>query len=46
MFTSELEVLLSSGIPIIEALQSIANNTPKLKIRTVCEKSKMEFYQE
>lgn len=40
MFTSELEVLLSSGIPIIEALQSIANNTPKLKIRTVCEKIK------
>ncbi len=40
MFTSELEVLLSSGIPIIEALQSIANNTPKQKIKTVCEKIK------
>ena len=40
MFTSELEVLLSSGIPIIEALQSIANNTPKIKIKTVCEKIK------
>ena len=40
MFTSELEVLLSSGIPIVEALQSIANNTPKIKIKTVCEKIK------
>ena len=29
MFTSELEVLLSSGIPIIEALQSIEYNSPK-----------------
>lgn len=40
MFTSELEVILSSGIPIIEALQSISNNTPKPKIKAVCEKIK------
>ncbi len=40
MFTSDLSVLLSSGIPIVEALQSIANSTPKLKIKTICEKIK------
>ena len=40
MFTSELEVLLSSGIPMGEAVQSMANNTPKIKNKTVCEKIK------
>lgn len=36
MFTSDLNVLLSSGIPILEALNSIESNTPKLKIKTIC----------
>ena len=35
-FTSELEVLLSSGIPIIEALQTIEINSPKENLRAVC----------
>lgn len=36
MFTSELQVLLSAGIPILEALNSIALNTPKYKIGIIC----------
>lgn len=36
MFTSELQVLLSAGIPVIEALQTIENNSPKWKIKAVC----------
>lgn len=36
MFTSELEVLLSSGIPILEALQSIEYNSPKWKLKEIC----------
>lgn len=35
-FTSELEVLLSAGIPILEALQSIETNSSNLKIQTCC----------
>lgn len=38
MFTSELQVLLSAGIPIIEALQTIETNSPKWKIKAVCYK--------
>lgn len=37
MFTSELEVMLSSGIPIMDALHTIEINSPKLKIRTICQ---------
>ncbi len=33
LFTSELQVMLSSGIPILEALHVIESNTPKLKLR-------------
>lgn len=36
-FTSELEVLLSSGIPIVEALQTIEMNSPKVRLKKVCE---------
>lgn len=36
IFTSELEVLLSSGIPILEALQSIEYNSPKWKLKEIC----------
>ena len=36
-FTSELEVLLSSGIPIVEALQTIEINSPKVRLKKVCE---------
>ncbi len=36
MFTSELEVLLSSGIPILEALQTIGLNSPKWKLKEIC----------
>lgn len=36
MFTSELEVLLSSGISILEALASIEKNTYKEKIKEIC----------
>ena len=35
-FTNELEVFLSAGIAILEALQSIEKNSPSLKIKTVC----------
>ncbi|MDR1327522.1 MAG: type II secretion system F family protein [Heliobacteriaceae bacterium] len=35
LFTSELQVLLSSGIPIIEALHSIEINTPKRKLMII-----------
>ncbi len=34
-FTSQLETLLSAGIPIIEALQSVENNSPDIKINTI-----------
>ena len=36
MFTSELEVMLSAGIPIIEALTTIENNSPKYKLKIIC----------
>lgn len=36
LFTSELEVLLSSGIPVIEALQTIENNSFKADLRSIC----------
>jgi type II secretory pathway component PulF len=36
MFTSELEVLLSSGIPILEALNSIEANASNLKLKKLC----------
>ena len=35
-FTSELETMLSAGIPIMEALNSIETNSPDLKIKNVC----------
>ncbi len=35
-FTSELEVMLSAGISILEALQTIEINAPSKKIKTVC----------
>lgn len=36
MFTSELEVMLSSGISVLEALASIEKNTYKEKIKEIC----------
>lgn len=36
MFTSKLEVLLASGIPILEALHIVEANTPKEKLRIMC----------
>lgn len=38
LFTSELEVLLSAGIPIIEALNSISSNVLDTKLSMICEK--------
>lgn len=35
LFTSELEIMLASGIPILEALHSIEINTPKEKLRQI-----------
>lgn len=35
-FTSELETLLSAGIPILEALESVQKNSASLKIKTIC----------
>lgn len=35
LFTNELQVMLSSGIPILEALNIIEVNTPKLKLRQI-----------
>ncbi len=35
LFTSELQVLLSAGIPIIEALSSCAENAQNLKIKKI-----------
>ena len=37
-FTSELEVLLSAGIPILEALRTIEINAPNVKLKTICSK--------
>ncbi len=48
--TSELETLLSSGIPILTSLNSIETNSPDAKIKTVCKelqnslKSGKSFY--
>lgn len=36
MFTSELETMLSAGIPIMEALNSMETNSPDLKIKNIC----------
>lgn len=36
MFTSELEVMLSSGISILDALNSIEKNTYKEKVKNIC----------
>lgn len=36
LFTSELEVLLSSGISILEALKTLENNSPNIKIKGIC----------
>ncbi len=35
-FTNELEVLLSAGIPILEALQTLEINAPNVKLKTIC----------
>lgn len=35
-FTSELEVLLSSGISVLTSLESIETNTPDSKLKVVC----------
>lgn len=35
-FTSQLETLLSAGIPILEALQCVENNSSDLKLKTIC----------
>lgn len=34
-FTSQLETLLTAGIPILEALQTIENNSPDAKLKTI-----------
>ncbi len=36
MFTSELEVLLAAGIPILDALHTVEVNTPKEKLKIIC----------
>ena len=36
MFTSELEVMLAAGIPILDALHSLEINSPKKKIKIIC----------
>ena len=36
IFTSELEVMLSSGIPILEALNTVAMHSPKKKLAEIC----------
>lgn len=43
MFTSELQVLLSSGISILDALESIELNSPKHKIKTICSNLKLSI---
>lgn len=35
-FTSELETLLSSGIPILTSLESVQTNTPDKKLQILC----------
>lgn len=40
MFTNELQVMLSSGIPILEALNIIEVNTPKLKLKQIASELK------
>ena len=36
MFTSELEVMITSGIPILDALHSLENSSPREKIKIIC----------
>ncbi len=43
MFTSELQVLLSSGISVLDALESIELNSPKRKIKTICSNIKLSI---
>lgn len=40
-FTSELETILTAGIPILEALETIEKNSPDLKIKIVCKDIKL-----
>lgn len=35
-FTSEMQTMLSSGIPILESLETIKNNAPNKKLKKVC----------
>lgn len=35
-FTSQLETLLSAGIPILEALKNVENSSSDLKLKTIC----------
>lgn len=36
MFTSELEVMIASGIPILDALHSLENSSSREKIKIIC----------
>ena len=36
LFTSQLETLLSAGIPILEALQNVESCSSDLKLKTIC----------
>lgn len=45
MFTSELQTMLESGIPILEALNVTEINSPDLKIKTLCSELKMSILE-
>lgn len=44
-FTGELEVMLSAGIPILEALQTIEINAPSSKIKSICSNVKQKIME-
>lgn len=44
-FTSELEVLLSSGISILEALETLEVNSPSSKIKSICTELKQKIME-
>lgn len=42
-FTSQLETLLTAGIPILETLQTIEQNSPELKLKNICMNIRVEI---
>ena len=43
-FTSELQTLLSAGISIVEALESVEGNSSSLKIKSICDSLRQSIF--